>query len=143
MTDDDVTLTPADVPSRIRSALDVETMWRALMGPLGFGGHSTWIALLDGERPTRHLLQIEECDGMPDTEPEHVARVLSHLADAVDQPRFAFLRSRPGSGAPDAEDQAWISLLYAACRVAGVPSEVVHLAHDHDVLPVPMDALAA
>jgi len=57
--------------------------------------------------------------------------------------RFAFLRSRPGGGRPNAEDRAWARALYEAGRRAGAALEVVHLANDHDVCPLPMDDLLA
>ncbi|QWC84179.1 hypothetical protein KLP28_11300 [Nocardioidaceae bacterium] len=143
MTTSDQPLSPADAPLHIQSSHDAERLWRALMGPLGFGGHSLWIQLLDGQHVTKQMVQIEECDDLPDDDPEPLSIVLATLSELVDAPRFAFLRSRPGSGAPDELDRRWISMMYAACRLAGVSCEIVHLAHDRDIVPVPMDALAA
>src|ERR1700750_1386416 len=47
---------------------------------------------------------------------EAVAGVLVSLAD--DDSRFAFLRSRPGGGRPDASDRAWGRALYHSGRPA-------------------------
>ena len=55
--------------------------------------------------------------------------------------RLAFLRSRPGGGTPTSADRAWARALYAAGRRSGTLLDVVHLAHDHDVMPLPMDDL--
>ena len=133
------------IPETVRSAADVERLWRALMGPWGFGRRSLWILLLDGEHVTKQLLQIDDCDGIPDAELDGDAlqQMLRVMAESADRPVFAFLRSRPGVGSPDASDRGWISMAYAASRATGLPCEVVHLAHDRDVLPVPMDDLAA
>ena len=57
--------------------------------------------------------------------------------------RFAFLRSRPGSGGPNPDDLGWAEALYDAARLARVPIEVVHLANDRDLVPIPMDDLPA
>ena len=53
---------------------------------------------------------------------------------------FAFLRSRPGRGTTN-EDRDWAAFLYAAGRAAGVSVEVVHLATDEEITPLPLDAI--
>jgi Asp-tRNA(Asn)/Glu-tRNA(Gln) amidotransferase A subunit family amidase len=76
-----------------------------------------------------------------DDEIDAYAGVLAPLA--VGGTRFALLRTRPGGGRPDANDRAWARALYDAGRRAGAHLEVIHLAHDHDVLPLAMDDLLA
>ena len=133
-----------DSPFRplLRSQSDVEQMWRRLMNPLGFSGCSLWMVVVDGDRPVPQVMEIAEIPISPeDGDAESIAGLLTHLAD--DGSRFAFLRSRPGGGRPDASDRAWARTLYDAGRSAGARLEVVHLAHDHDIYPMAVDDLLA
>jgi hypothetical protein len=66
--------------------------------------------------------------------------VLRMLDEGEPGRSFAFLRSRPGRGVTR-EDRAWARFLHDAGRVAGVEVEVVHLATDDDVTPLPLDAI--
>jgi hypothetical protein len=121
---------------------DVEAMWRRLMSPLGFGSPSLWMVVIEGDRPVPKILEIVELGEPPDSdEVESFAQLLEGLADP--DTRFALLRSRPGGGRPNADDRAWASSLYEAGRRAGARLEVIHLAHDHDVLPLTADDLMA
>jgi hypothetical protein len=126
----------------VHTQSDLETMWRRLMTPLGFGGHSLWMVVVQDDRPIPQILEIVETVGAPEDEDvEAFARVLEHLARP--DTRFAFLRSRPGGGSPNASDRAWARALYDAGRRSGARIDVVHVAHDHDVLPVAPDDLLA
>ena len=51
------------------------------------------------------------------------------------------MRSRPGRAAATARDRAVAASPYSACRAAGVAAEVVHLATDDLLVPLPMDDL--
>lgn len=126
----------------IRSQADLESAWRQLMEPLGFGGWSLWLMLVQpDDTPARQLTRIEECEGHP--EPAMLAglaEMLRHLiGDAGPGHRWAILRSRPGRGGVDDLDRAWARGIYEACAVGGVPLEVVHLATDEVLVPIPMD----
>ncbi len=126
----------------LRTQSDVEQMWRRLMSPLGFSSASLWMVVIEGERPVPHILEIVELGEPPDSgEIDSFAGMLAPLADP--DTRFALLRSRPGGGRPDATDQAWARALYEAGRRAGARLEMIHLAHDHDVLPLTADDLMA
>jgi hypothetical protein len=126
----------------LRTQSDVEAMWRRLMTPLGFGSPSLWMVVIEGDRPVPKILEIVELGEPPDSdEVESFAKLLAGLADLGT--RFALLRSRPGGGRPNADDRAWASALYEAGRRAGARLEVIHLAHDHDVLPLTADDLMA
>jgi hypothetical protein len=129
----------------IRTQADLERTWRHLMEPLGFSRSSIWMMLLDADdHPHPRLTEIQDCVGPP--EPEglesfaEMARTV--LGDVAPAGRWAFLRSRPGGSTVTHDDRAWARGLVAACRAAGVPTEVVHLATDADVVPLPWDALA-
>lgn len=135
-------MTDKPVVPVLRTQADVEQMWRRLMTPLGFARCSLWMVTIQDDRPIPRVLEITLTALEPeDGDAEALAGVLRRLAG--DRHRFAFLRTRPGSGRPDASDRAWARELYAAGRQASVRLEVVHLAHDHDVYPLPLDDLLA
>jgi hypothetical protein len=126
----------------VRTQSDLEQLWRRLMSPLGFSSHSVWMIVIDDDRPVPQIMEIVEAAEAPGEEDAVAfARVLEHLA----QPglRFAFLRSRPGGGRADSCDRDWARALHEAGRRSGAAIDVVHLAHDHDVLPIAVDDLLA
>lgn len=126
----------------IRSQSDLEAAWRHLMQPLGFGGTSLWMMLVQPDDTlVRQITQIEECDGPPDPELlTNLAGILRALIDGAEPGhRWALLRSRPGRGGIDQLDRVWARGLYEAAAAAGVPLEVVHLATDVTVAPIGMD----
>lgn len=126
----------------VRTQADLEQVWRRLMSPLGFSTYTLWMVVIQDDRPIPQIMEIVEASEAPeDDDVEAFARVLEHLASP--DLRFAFLRSRPGGGRPDATDRAWARALYAAGRRGGAVLDVVHLAHDHDVLPIAVDDLLA
>jgi hypothetical protein len=126
----------------LRTQADVEQMWRRLMSPLGFSGCSLWLVVIEGEHPVPKVMEFAEMPMAPeDGDVEALAEVLGYLAGPGT--RLAFLRSRPGGGRPDASDRGWARALYDAGRRAGATLEVIHLAHDHDVLPLTADDLIA
>jgi hypothetical protein len=126
----------------VRTQMDLERMWLRLMSPLGFGGHTLWMVVIQDDRPVPQVMEIVEAG-----EPPKVEDVVSFagLLERLAMPglRFAFLRSRPGSGRPDPVDRAWARALHDAGRRAGAVVDVVHLAHDDDVLPIVLDDLLA
>jgi len=110
----------------VHTQSDLLAVWRQLMQPLGFGGSSVWMLRIQRDRTfVPQIVEIAETEGPP----------------APDRTAYAFLRSRPGAGGPDADDRAWAAFLYDAGRVAGVEVEVVHLATDTDVVPLPLDEI--
>jgi hypothetical protein len=125
----------------IRSQADLEALWKKLMGPGGFGGHSLWMLLIDDEIALPQITEITDAIDPPDDDMvASLATVLRGLAG--EGRRFAFLRSRPGHGGLTADDRAWARSLYDAGRLADVPLEVVHRASNHDLVAVPMDEVA-
>lgn len=138
----------ADLPFRpiIRCQADLEHAWRHLMEPLGFSRHSIWMMLIgDDDRPIPRITEIDGAVTPPEPrEVDGLAELLRRLrADVAPRARFAFLRSRPGGGGVGPDDRGWAEALYAAARLARTPIEIVHLAHDHDLVPIPMDDLPA
>lgn len=133
-----------DEPFRplIRTQADLELLWRRLMSPLGFSGHTLWMVVIEADRPVPQVMEIVDASDTPeDDDVTAFARVLEHLASP--DTRFAFLRTRPGGGRADALDRAWARALHAAGRRSGAAIDTVHLAHDHDVLPIVLDDLLA
>jgi hypothetical protein len=131
----------SDHPYRptVRSQADLQTVWRHLMQPLGFFEASIWMLRLDpGGVAVPRLLEIAEAELAPE-DPEAFAALLADLDSADPGGSYAFLRSRPGRGGVTPDDRAWAGFLYAAGRLAGVRLEVVHLATDADVVPLPID----
>ncbi len=134
--------TPEPFRPPVRTQADLERLWRRLMSPLGFSASSLWMVVIEDDRPVPQILEIAETPHAPeDGAGEALAGVLGPLASPAT--RFAFLRSRPGGGGPDAGDRAWARALYDAGRVAGARIDVVHLAHDHDIVPITVDDLLA
>ena len=123
----------------IHTQADLLDAWRHVMEPLGFDGASIWMMLIDpARRAVPHLLEIAEADEVPGADETGLAELLETLDEAQPGYAFAFLRTRPGRGV-GADDRDWASYLYESGRRAGVPVEVVHLATDHDVVPLPLD----
>jgi hypothetical protein len=127
----------------IRTQSDLERLWRRLMSPLGFSSYALWMIVIEDDRPVPQIMEIaDECEDLAGEEDAvALARMLEHVAGPG--LRFAFLRSRPGGGRPDARDLAWARTLHDAGRRSGAAVDVVHLAHDHDVLPIALDDLLA
>jgi hypothetical protein len=133
---------PEDMPP-VRSQTDLHRMWRSLMGPLGFGGRSLWLAVLDEHgRPTPRLLQVDEMPPRPDPEMQaSLVRIVSSMAEGAGQ--VVFLVSRPGSDGLTPDDLAWASMLQTAARRAGIPVWPVHRANDCALLVITPDDLSA
>jgi hypothetical protein len=141
MTDHDHVFRPL-----IRTQADLEHAWRQLMEPLGFGDHSIWMMVVAGdERPLPHLTEIAGAVEPP--EPEEVDGLAELLRRAESGGRRTGpggrSRTGPGGGGINPDDRGWARALYDAAHRAQVPIEVVHLATDHDLVPIPMDDLPA
>jgi len=130
----------------IRSQADLEDVWRHLMGPLGFSGHSLWLMFVQPDGvPLPHLSQVEDCVTPPTAveQANFVALLKTLRREMRKDERLVFLRSRPGRGGAGPDDLAWARSLYDACRTADVQTDVVHLATDDTLVPLPMDEVLA
>jgi hypothetical protein len=115
------------------------------MQPLGFSRPGLWLLLIGADdRPLPQITEVAEIPELPDPETASgLAHVLSDVMHGVDPDgRWAFLRSRPGRGGVDESDRAWAAGLYEMCREHGIAHDVVHLATDADVLPIPLDEVS-
>ncbi len=125
----------------IRTQSDLETVWRDLMEPLGFTGHSIWMMFIDREdHPIPQLTQIEDA---VDVQPADLVSLADIVRDLIDRfapgGRVAFLRTRPGRDTADRADRELAASLVAACRRVDQPVEVVHFANDVLLSPLPVD----
>jgi hypothetical protein len=129
---------------RLHTQADVEQMWRTLMTPLGWRTRSLWFVLVaPDDVPVPQVCEIgdlpEEIDPGDHATAAQLWRDL--LADVLPGGRVALLLSRPGCGGPHAGDRLIAEGTYAACRAAGVPLEVMHLATDDALHPLPADTV--
>lgn len=130
-------------PTTIRTSAELEAMWRSRMEPLGFAGRTLWMALIndDGE-VFPELVQIDDMPATPSpADATSLAVFMAHLARDTEGVRPAFLFSRPGRGGPDQNDRAWAGAAHHAVVTAGMRPDVVHVATDDTLVPVPLDDL--
>jgi len=123
----------------VHTQADLLEVWQTLVRPLGFSGASIWLLLLDGSGAVcPGLTEIADADDPPTPEQcDGLVDLLRHFPGL----HPAFLRTRPGPSIVGRADRAWAASLYAACRRAGVPAEVVHLGTDESILALPLDEL--
>lgn len=137
---------PEPIRPTTRTQADLEAAWRDLMEPLGFSGASVWLMHISpDDRPLPQLIHVEECHAPPTPdEAAGFARMLGELRGHLPPGgRWAFLRSRPGRHPVTDLDRAWARTLVEACCAVGVTTDVVHLATDSDLVPLPLDELSA
>ena len=125
----------------IHGQADLEDAWRTLMEPLGFSRRSLWLMFIDADdRPMPQLTEIEDLPlALGDDDLQGLERLLSHFRDTGLRP--AFLLSRPGAGGLTAADRRCAAQVLEACRAAAMQAEVMHVATDTVLAPVPMDDL--
>lgn len=126
----------------IRSQADLERAWRTVMEPLGFSSRSMWLMFIaPDDRPLPRLGQVDELPD--DLAPEELDDFAGFLRDhpAAEGARVAILLTRPGPGGLTHADRQWAAGVHAACVRAGVVTEVLHVATDTHLLPVPLDDL--
>jgi hypothetical protein len=128
----------------VRSQADLERTWRILMEPLGFSGHSLWLMFIDAD--DHPLPQITEIAEMPERIDAAglagFSDFLEHLRREYAVDRVAALLTRPGAGGLTAADRESARHVHDACRRSGMATEVVHVATDTVLAPVPLDDLS-
>lgn len=134
---------PADLPP-IRTQEDLHRLWRMLMGPLGFGGRSLWVHLIDDDaNSTPVLVQVEDLPPLPDLAMrDNLKRYVKELV-AREGGSVAFLLTRPGRAGITAGDRRWAQTLDDVARRAGLQPWPVHRANDDELVVVAPDDLAA
>lgn len=134
-----------DTPFRptLRTQADLEAAWAHLIGTGGFRHRSVWMLAIEADdRPFPHVTEFAEVDDLPTTSfLDAFTEVLDRLFADLPARRLAFLVSRPGVDGVRPSDRAWAATLYEVGRRVRLPCEVVHLATDATVLPLPLDEL--
>lgn len=140
MNDNDATYLPV-----LRTQADLEQAWLHLLGPRRFHQRSVWLMTIEADgRPFPHLTEF---DGVP-VGPDPVllgwlCEGLRPVFEELPPARLAFLLSRPGYAQVEATDRLWAHALRGLARDLALPCDVVHLAADHGVVPLPLDELGA
>lgn len=134
-------LLPPDQVPAVRTQVDLQRAWRALMGELGFPDRRLWLLFLtpDGQ-PAGPLLSI---DSLPDGPWElPVDDLVTICRDLLDGPgaagSVAMLLTRPGRDAWHVGDRAWGRYLTAAAHRVGGQVWPVHRANDRELVAVPV-----
>jgi hypothetical protein len=135
-------MTNASLTPVLHTQADVEQLWRTLMQPLGWSRRACWFALIGpDDHPLPQLGEFEDLPMQPP--PEDLAQAARLWRDLIDEAlpggRIALLVCRPGRGGPTPVDRRLAAGIYAACREVAVPVEVIHLATDEDIWPLPAD----
>ena len=145
MDDDIPPLLPLHEVPPLRSQADLHRHWRAMMGPLGFGGRRLWLLFLaPDDRPTELLMQVDDVPGSPRAgEADSLLHVCAEVRREHGLGRVAVLLSRPGGRALLASDRRWGRALIDSARRLDVPLAPVHLANDEAVVPLTGDDLLA
>jgi hypothetical protein len=112
---------------------DLDGLWRALMGPLGFSTRRLWILLLDpDDRPVPQLTEIDDIPYDIDARLcEPVMHMCLHLLDMiVPGGSVAILFSRPGRNSMSHGDRKLARALHTAASGADVALRPTHFAND-------------
>ncbi|WP_197383110.1 hypothetical protein [Mycolicibacterium mengxianglii] len=116
---------------------DLRQRWLALMSPLGFGGHTLWMAFLGADRVLHKVLTPLPARTRRDR--QLIADVVAQLPELLaGEPgtTVAFLLARPGGGAVTDTDRRWAALLTDTAAANGVPLEPFFRAHDESLVHV-------
>lgn len=129
----------------LRTQADVEKFWTEICHPLGWRTPELWVVLVDSNgEPFPSVQQVAELPEKPDE--VAVGNLVMICRDLLGEfapgGRVATLLCRPGTGFPTVFDKAWARALRDASRREGVELEVVHVATDVAITPLPMDAAA-
>jgi hypothetical protein len=134
----------AAMTTQVRTAPELEQLWRALLEPLGFGRRTLWLQLLaeDG-LPAPQIIQIDDVPLEPD---DRACRSLMGICSQVLEENapggsVAILLSRPGRDGMRDDDRRWARDLTAAGADASVDLWPVHFANDSRLLVFALDDL--
>jgi hypothetical protein len=117
----------------VRTDRDLDRIWRALMGPLGFRTRRLWILLLDADdRPVPQVTQIDDIPYEIDARLcEPVMHMCLHLLESiVPGGSVAILFSRPGQNSMSQGDRELARALHTAASDTDVALRPTHFAND-------------
>jgi hypothetical protein len=138
-------MTEQTLQPTLRSQADVEKFWTTICQPLGWRTRELWVVLVDAEgQPFPSVQQISDLPAAPagDAIDQLVSGCRGLLEEFDRGGRVALLLCRPGSSAVTEFDRVWTRALVHAAHRAGVELEVVHVASDTAVRPLPLDEIA-
>lgn len=129
----------------LRTQADVERFWTTICHPLGWERHDLWFVLVGADgRPLPIVQDVRDLPGAVD--PDFVRSLVGVWRrvreEVVPDGSFAVLLCRPGPAAIQAGDRDWARALSAEAAAAGVPLEVIHVASDVAITPLPLDEVA-
>lgn len=129
----------------LRTQADVETFWTEICHPLGWARHDLWFVVVGADR--RPLPLVQDVGDRPQEVDPDLVRDLVEVwrrvrEELLPDGSIAVLLCRPGSAAVSAGDRAWASAITAEAASAGVALEVIHVASDEAITPLPLDAVA-
>jgi hypothetical protein len=129
----------------LRTQADVEKFWTTICHPLGWRTRELWVVLVDEDgEPFPSVHQISDLPEQPDDGAvDHLLVGCRSLLEEFDPGgSVATLLCRPGDRSVTDSDRAWASALTRSARADGVVLEVLHVASDTGITPVPMDEAA-
>ena len=134
---------PEDQPP-VRNQSDLHRLWRALMGPLGFGSRSLWLLVLEPDgHPTPIILQVTDMPPAPAPDDgENLAKFCEAVLDQLGEVQIVFLLTRPGRAGITEGERRWAEVLHDVVRRVGMPAWPVHRANDHELVVIAPDDLA-
>lgn len=142
-TDDDFPpLPPLDEYPPIRTQADLERLWRALMGPLGFARRSLWIVPIDRDDRPGPAVAIDDVPLAPGADDlDFLVDMLRH--GTFGEASVAFLVTVPGRRRISRGDREWARGLARVAGRAGMTDRPVHWANDAVLHVCAPDDLAA
>ncbi len=126
------------------SQSDVLQFWVRICRPLGWARRDLWFCVIGGDgRPTPMMTQVEDLPEDPDSAAVgNLGWIWRRLLDDHEPGgRVAGLLCRPGAGGSQPADRAWGRAIVGAAQEHGAPIEVLHVACDQLIFPLPMDEL--
>jgi hypothetical protein len=130
---------------KLATQADVERFWTRICHPLGWDRHDLWFVLVDADG--RPLPVVQDVRDRPVTVDPEVVRNLVDLwrrvcEELLPNGSIAVLLCRPGSAAVDPSDRDWAAAISAEAAAARVPLEIIHVASDVAITPLPLDEVA-
>lgn len=129
----------------LRTQADVESFWIEICRPLGWARHDLWFVMVDADG--RPLPIVQDFRDRPEEVDVEVVRGLVHVwrllrDEHIPGGRFAVLLCRPGPATVQHSDREWVVAISEEAAAAGVPLEVIHVASDVAIRPLPLDDVA-
>lgn len=130
---------------KLATQADVERFWTRICHPLGWDRHDLWFVLVDADG--RPLPVVQDVRDRPVAVDPGIVGNLVELwrrvcEELVPGGSIAVLLCRPGSAKVDESDRAWATAITTEATAAGVPLEIIHVASDAAITPLPWDAVA-